>query len=145
MWFPLKTTCFRAKTGKTRILYLSSLQELFQNHTKDLEPKDYLFPSTKGGLLEVNTVYQIFQKVTLLLDRDDIHFFDKGTVSSSGRFSVSKHGAARPKKFNEILSILVIKSLCATVFCRYKFSPQRTIFCGVLLLKFHIERATFLF
>ncbi len=60
------------KTGKTRILYLSSLQELIQDYTKDLEPEDYLFPSTKGGHLEVNTVYQMFQKVATLLDRDDI-------------------------------------------------------------------------
>jgi len=60
------------KTGKTRILYLSSLQELIQDYTKDLEPEDYLFPSTKGGHLEVNTVYQMFQKVAALLDRDDI-------------------------------------------------------------------------
>lgn len=60
------------KTGKTRILYLSSLQELIQDYTKDLEPEDYLFPSAKGGHLEVNTVYQMFQKVAALLDRDDI-------------------------------------------------------------------------
>ena len=60
------------KTGKTRILYLSSLQELIQDYTKDLEPEDYLFPSTKGGHLEVNTVYQMFQKVAALLDRDHI-------------------------------------------------------------------------
>ena len=60
------------KTGKTRILYLSSLQELIQDYTKDLKPEDYLFPSTKGGHLEVNTVYQMFQKVAALLDRDDI-------------------------------------------------------------------------
>ncbi len=60
------------KTGKTRILYLSSLQELIQDYTKDLEPEDYLFPSTKGGHVEVNTVYQMFQKVAALLDRDDI-------------------------------------------------------------------------
>lgn len=60
------------KTGKTRILYLSSLQELIQDYTKDLEPEDYLFPSTKGGHLEVNTVYQMFQKVAAILDRDDI-------------------------------------------------------------------------
>lgn len=60
------------KTGKTRILYLSSLQELIQDYTKDLDPEDYLFPSTKGGHLEVNTVYQMFQKVAKLLDRDDI-------------------------------------------------------------------------
>lgn len=60
------------KTGKTRILYLSSLQELIQDYTKDLGPEDYLFPSTKGGHLEVNTVYQMFQKVAALLDRDDI-------------------------------------------------------------------------
>lgn len=60
------------KTGKTRILYLSSLQELIQDYTKDLEPEDYLFPSTKGGHLEVNTVYQMFQKVADLLGRDDI-------------------------------------------------------------------------
>ncbi|MCA9767164.1 MAG: tyrosine-type recombinase/integrase, partial [Carnobacterium sp.] len=37
------------KTGKTRILYLSSLQDLIQDYTKDLEADDYLFPSTKGG------------------------------------------------------------------------------------------------
>ncbi|WP_195641667.1 tyrosine-type recombinase/integrase [Enterococcus durans] len=60
------------KTGKTRILYLSSLQELIQDYTKDLDPEDYLFPSTKGGHLEVNTVYQMFQKVADLLGRDDI-------------------------------------------------------------------------
>jgi len=60
------------KTGKTRILYLSSLQELIQDYTKDLKPEDYLFPSTKGGHLEVNTIYQMFQKVAALLDRDDI-------------------------------------------------------------------------
>ncbi len=60
------------KTGKTRILYLSSLQDLIQDYTKDLEPEDYLFPSTKGGHLEVNTVYQMFQKVAKLLVRDDI-------------------------------------------------------------------------
>ncbi len=60
------------KTGKKRILYLSSLQELIQDYTKDLKPEDYLFPSTKGGHLEVNTVYQMFQKVAALLDRDDI-------------------------------------------------------------------------
>ena len=60
------------KTGKTRILYLSSLQDLIQDYTKDLEPEDYLFPTTKGGHLEVNTVYQMFQKVAKLLGRDDI-------------------------------------------------------------------------
>lgn len=60
------------KTGKTRILYLSSLQDLIQDYTKDLEPEDYLFPSSKGGHLEVNTVYQMFQKVASLLGRDDI-------------------------------------------------------------------------
>ena len=60
------------KTGKTRILYLSSLQDLIQDYTKDLAPEDYLFPSTKGGHVEVNTVYQMFQKVAKLLGRDDI-------------------------------------------------------------------------
>lgn len=60
------------KTGKTRILYLSSLQELIQDYTKDLAPEDYLFASTTGGHLKVNTVYQMFQKVAALLDRDDI-------------------------------------------------------------------------
>ncbi len=60
------------KTGKTRILYLSNLQDLIQDYTKDLEPEDYLFPSTKGGHVEVNTVYQMFQKVAKLLGRDDI-------------------------------------------------------------------------
>src|SRR5699024_4606408 len=60
------------KTGKTRILYLSSLQGLIQDYTKDLEPEDYLFPSTKGNHLKVNMVKQIFQKVTKLLGRDDI-------------------------------------------------------------------------
>ena len=60
------------KTGKTRILHLSSLQDLIQDYTKDLEPEDYLFPSTKGNHLKVNTVYQMFQKVAKLLGRDDI-------------------------------------------------------------------------
>ena len=60
------------KTGKTRILYLSSLQDLIQEYEKDLDPEDYLFPSTKGGHLEVNMVYQMFQKVAKLLGRDDI-------------------------------------------------------------------------
>ena len=43
------------KTGKTRILYLSSLQDLIQAYTTDLAADAYLFPSTKGGHLEVNT------------------------------------------------------------------------------------------
>ena len=60
------------KTGKTRILYLGSLQDLIQEYTKTLDPADYLFPSSKGGHLEVNTVYQMFQKVAKLLGRDDI-------------------------------------------------------------------------
>ena len=60
------------KTGKTRILYLSSLQDLIQDYTKDLNAEEYLFPSSKGGHLEVNTVYQMFQKVATLLGRDDI-------------------------------------------------------------------------
>lgn len=60
------------KTGKTRILYLSSLQDLIQAYTTDLAADAYLFPSTKGGHLEVNTVYQMFQKVAALLGRDDI-------------------------------------------------------------------------
>ena len=60
------------KTGKTRILYLSSLQDLIQTYTTDLAADAYLFPSTKGGHLAVNTVYQMFQKVAALLGRDDI-------------------------------------------------------------------------
>ena len=60
------------KTGKTRILYLSSLQDLIQAYTTDLAADAYLFPSTKGGHLAVNTVYQMFQKVSALLGRDDI-------------------------------------------------------------------------
>ena len=39
---------------------------------KYLEEEDYLFPSTKGGHVEVNTVYQMFQKGAKLLGRDDI-------------------------------------------------------------------------
>ena len=50
------------KTGKTRILYLSSLQDLIHGYTAALDPEAYLFPSTKGGHLEVNTVYQMFSK-----------------------------------------------------------------------------------
>ena len=38
------------KTGKTRILYLGSLQDLIQEYTKALDPADYLFPSSKGGI-----------------------------------------------------------------------------------------------
>ena len=60
------------KTGKKRTLYLSSLQELIKNYTKTLNEEDYLFPSSKGGHLEVNTVYQMFQKVAELLGRKDI-------------------------------------------------------------------------
>lgn len=60
------------KTGKTRILYLSSLQDLIQEYTKQFNQEDYLFPSTKGGHVEVNTVYQMFQKGAKLLGRDDI-------------------------------------------------------------------------
>ena len=40
----------KQKTGKTRILYLSSLQDLIQEYTKGLEAEDYLFPSTKSYL-----------------------------------------------------------------------------------------------
>lgn len=34
--------------------------------------EDYLFPSSKGGRLEVNTVYQMSQKVADLLGRKDV-------------------------------------------------------------------------
>ncbi len=86
-----------SKNRKTRILYLSSLQELIQDYTKDLEPEDYLFPSTKGGHLEVNTVYQMFQR-SLLLDRDDIgtlrktfgyHYYKTKDVATLMKYSVT--------------------------------------------------------
>lgn len=60
------------KTGKIRVLYLSSLQDLIQEYTKNMKPDDYLFMSTKGNHLAVNTVYQMFQKTAIFLDRDDI-------------------------------------------------------------------------
>lgn len=60
------------KNGKTHILYLNSLQDLIQVYTAVFYPECYLFPSTKGGHLEVNTVYQMLQKVAKLLGRDDI-------------------------------------------------------------------------
>ena len=47
-------------------------QDLIHGYTAALDPEAYLFPSTKGGHLEVNTVYQMFQKVANLLGRDDI-------------------------------------------------------------------------
>ena len=67
-----KPTIVEQKTGKKRTLYLSSLQDLIKNYTKTLNEEDYLFPSSKGGHLEVNTVYQMFQKVAELLGRKDI-------------------------------------------------------------------------
>ena len=60
------------KPGKARTLYLSSLQELIREYTKDQEPADDLFPSNKGSHLEVNVVNQIFQKVAKLLGRGGI-------------------------------------------------------------------------
>ena len=45
---------------------------MIHGYTAALDPEAYLFPSTKGGHLEVNTVYQMFQKVANLLGRDDI-------------------------------------------------------------------------
>ncbi|AEB29888.1 hypothetical protein CAR_c11960 [Carnobacterium sp. 17-4] len=45
---------------------------MIKDYTKDLESEDYLLPSTKGGHIEVNMVYQMFQKVAKLLGRDDI-------------------------------------------------------------------------
>ena len=60
------------KPRKTRTLYLSSLQELIREYTKDQEPADVLFPSNKGSHLEVNVVNQIFQKVAKLLGRGGI-------------------------------------------------------------------------
>lgn len=65
-------TIVEQKTGKKRTLYLSGLQELIINYTKNLNEEDYLFPSSKCGHLEVNTVYQMFQKVAELLGRKDI-------------------------------------------------------------------------
>lgn len=47
-------------------------QDLIQEYTKALDTADYLFSSSKGGHLEVNTVYRMFQTVAKLLDRDDI-------------------------------------------------------------------------
>lgn len=60
------------KTGKTRTLYLGSLQDIIRDYTKNIPDDAYLFPSTRGGHLEVNTVYQMFQKAANLLDRQDI-------------------------------------------------------------------------
>ena len=102
------------KTGKTRILYLSSLQELIQDYTKDLKPEDYLFPSTKGGHLEVNTVYQMFQKVAALLDRDDIgthtlrktfgyHYYKK-TKDVATLMEIFGHSSEKITKSTETLS-----------------------------------------
>jgi len=65
-------TIVEQKTGKKRTLYLSSLQELIKNYTKNLTEDDYLFPNGKGGHLAVNTVYQMFQKVSTHLGRKDI-------------------------------------------------------------------------
>ena len=65
-------TIVEQKTGKKRTLYLGSLQDLIKDYTKHLAEDDYLFPSDKGGHLEVNTVYQMFQKVAALLGRQDI-------------------------------------------------------------------------
>ena len=53
-------------------MYLSSLQELIREYTKDQEPADDLFPSNKGSHLEVNVTNQIFQKVAKLLGRGGI-------------------------------------------------------------------------
>ena len=53
-------------------MYLSNLQELIKEYTKDLEPEDYLFPSNKGSHLEVIVTNQIFQKVAKLLGRGGI-------------------------------------------------------------------------
>ena len=60
------------KTNKTRTLYLGSLQDIIRDYTQDMPDDFYLFPSIKGGHLEVNTVYQMFQKVADLLGRKDI-------------------------------------------------------------------------
>jgi integrase len=60
------------KTGKIRILFLSSLQKLIQEYTKDLYQNDYLFPSTKDGYLAVNIVYRMFQRAAKRLGRDNI-------------------------------------------------------------------------
>ena len=51
------------KTGKTRILYLSSLQDLIQDYTKDLEPEDYLFPSSKGGHLKAQRTHNPLKSI----------------------------------------------------------------------------------
>ena len=60
------------KTGKARILYLSSMKELIQAYTKDMQEEDFLFPSAKGGHLAVNTVYQMFQMAADFLEMKNI-------------------------------------------------------------------------
>lgn len=60
------------KTGKKKQLFLDSIQELIQNYIQGKENDDYLFPSKKGGNVEVNTVYKIFQNIGKELGREDI-------------------------------------------------------------------------
>lgn len=60
------------KTERAPILYLSSMKELIQAYTKDMQEEDFLFPSAKGGHLAVNTVYQMFQKAADFLEMKNI-------------------------------------------------------------------------
>lgn len=60
------------KTGKTRIFIFKQFAGSDPRVYPGLRSGGLFISSSKGAHLEVNTVYQMFQKVAMLLDRDDI-------------------------------------------------------------------------
>ncbi|QFR67576.1 tyrosine-type recombinase/integrase [Furfurilactobacillus rossiae] len=65
-------TITEQKTGKKRLLYLASIREEVMTYIDGLPDSDYLFVSSYGQPLRVNSVYKIFQKAALQLNRHDI-------------------------------------------------------------------------
>ncbi len=68
-----KPIIIEQKTGKKRRLYLGNIQDLINDYCYNKQDDDWLFPSRKGhNHIQVNGVYNIFQKVRQQLGRDDI-------------------------------------------------------------------------
>ncbi|HBT59454.1 MAG TPA: integrase [Acholeplasmataceae bacterium] len=87
------------KTGKTRTLFLSGINDLIQSYTTNLNDNDLLFPSNKGDThVSVNGVYQIFQKAAKLIGRNDI-----GTHSCRKTFGYHYY-----KRTNDIATLMMI-------------------------------------
>lgn len=112
------------KRKKKRTLFLEGIWKEVQEYTEDKKGSDYLFKSQKGGDRPLSTVavYQMLQKASVLLERDDVgthtmrktfgyHYYKK-TKDIVGLMQIFNHSSEREtKKYIEILDEDLAESL----------------------------------